>query len=215
MTKRKLASIDDDTNNVLKKQKIHEEEEVDEDEEIRRLQQKKLKQLERRLPGFNKKNKEKRLPAFDDEKTRKLFSEHLKRVLHDTSIPEKDQWAFPKAKIPVLVLAKGKYQKLIQVEKDSREKSRNRKLKKEEDTLILTRNHQLPTLASSVFEKEMKDITTRGVVKLLNQVIVARKKSLEVQEEVDDYAILKQISSSGLRKGALKNKKNNNKSKKH
>lgn len=180
------------------------EDDIDKEaDEIQRLQDKHMKKIEKRLPGYHKKQKDSdevpRLPAFDDERTRTQFSQNIARVLSAT-VPAVDKWSFPKAKLPVLVTAKGKSKQLITQTKEMQQLSKIRAEKQYENELILTRNHILPSLATVNFEKELKEVATRGVVKLLNQVVLHRRKEGQEEEAIDDYAILRKFTRTGKKK---------------
>lgn len=197
---------DDPFQKVNKEESENEEEDGGDDKEaneIKKLQEKRMKKMEKYLPGYNKKQQETketpRLPAFDDEKTRSQFAENIARIL-STSVPATDKWSFSKAKLPILALAKGKAKQLINEEKKNQEFVKKRAEKHNEDNLILTRNHILPSLATFAFEKKLKAIATRGVVKLLNEVAQQRRNEQQLEEQIDDYTILKKVPRSGKRR---------------
>lgn len=190
------------------------DEDDDESEEIMRFQEKHMKKIEHRMPGYHKRLQKEamrseegkqiediipKLPAFDDERTRQQFSENMNRVL-SVSIPDRSKWPFPGAKFPVLALAKGKAKQLINVTKETRQADRDRAEKQSENELILNRNHILPSVDTIELEKELRDVATRGVVKLLNQVVYHRRRDDQEEEAVDDYEILRKFTKSGRRK---------------
>lgn len=213
-------SSDDDDNDEYDVDQFNndhssDDEEVNDDEEaeeIMKFQEKHMKKIEHRMPGYHKRLQKEaqkdegeelvvipKLPAFDDDRTRKQFSENVARIL-SSKIPEKSKWPFPSAKLPVLVLAKGKAKQLINVTKETKQADRERSDKHSENELILNRNHILPSFETMGLEKDLREVATRGVVKLLNQVVQHRRRDDQEEEAVDDYAILRKFTKSGRKK---------------
>lgn len=188
--------LDHDENDNVQgndRQKIENVQESDNDENdaeaIVSLKNKAAKEKKKK-----KKKKVSREPGLDVEETRSEMESQIRLIL-DTKV---DASQHLKSKYPILAKAKGKSRALLtQLEKWEQEEQESIKKQKETD-LILNQSHTKPTIAQYMHERELNVIATQGVIKLLNQVVEAKRKAKEKNKEkkYDAYEILKKFEGN-------------------
>jgi hypothetical protein len=166
----------------------------DDDEEndaddIIALQNKALKDKKKK-----KKAKAPRAPGLDVEETQNEMRTQIASILN-MKVNEEQHL---KSIYPILAKAKGKSRQLLTQHEKWKEEEHEEIQKKKETDLILNQSHHKPTIAQYMHERELNAIATQGVIKLLNQVVEAKRKSKEKEKEkkYDAYEILKKFEGN-------------------
>jgi predicted transcriptional regulator len=158
-------------------------------DDIIALQNKALKDKKKK-----KKAKAPRAPGLDVEETQNEMRTQIASILN-MKVNEEQHL---KSIYPILAKAKGKSRQLLTQHEKWKEEEHEEIQKKKETDLILNQSHHKPTIAQYMHERELNAIATQGVIKLLNQVVEAKRKSKEKEKEkkYDAYEILKKFEGN-------------------
>ncbi|KAL0478992.1 hypothetical protein AKO1_007860 [Acrasis kona] len=178
-----------------------EDEENDEDEQDDSEEEDDIEDINKLKNKADKKKKKKktkkvaREAGLNVKETQEELSQHIAKIM-GIKVEDKNHL---KSAYPVLAKAKGKARSLMtQLEKWKKEETENLQ-KKTENTIILEKNHTVPTLATYANEKMLSAVATQGVVKLLNHVMESKRKAKEGTKEKkydDAYEILKKFEGN-------------------